>query len=572
MNKLIQELKNSNEDFEFYPTSKEMIKPIYDRINELDLSLEFLDIGCGTCNFKKYIEELDEERYNKEFEIKKKEFFNEFPDKKNKVEFCGNYSGYTVKEKITFRKYYVIEKSKILLDRLDRKTIVLGTDFRTDLLIDKPIDNIFCNPPYSEYKEWTFKILNEGNCYNIYLVIPRRWREDKKISNLIEKRGIEVKSLGEFDFENAERKARAKVEIVEFSKNKYERYKFDELKEVETNAFDEWFNETFGYSTDKEEEKINRFENEKEVIRSKLIHKQNDKVQLLVQLYENEVNTLFENFKAITSLDLDVLKTIGVDKDSLKEAVKLKTINLKNVYWEVVFDELDEITKRLTSKTRRRMLDKFTILKKVDFTPSNIYSLIIWVIKNANTYYDDQLVEFFTDLSSNSNVIPYKSNQKLFKHDRWAYRREHLSPCLLDYRIILSSRHFGFSHSSWDNEIRDWNYHEKINDIKCVMKNLGFEIFRVEKATCYGVKFYAYDYNDTVLFEYKLFKNQNIHIKFNIEFTKALNVEIGRILGWLRTKEDINKEFTEEMSKGAEKYFKQNKYFSISNTELKLLN
>jgi len=72
------------------------------------------------------------------------------------------------------------------------------------------------------------------------------------------------------------------------------------------------------------------------------------------------------------------------------------------------------------------------------------------------------------------------------------------------------------------------------------------------------------------MFEYKIFKNGNMHLKFNKEFTKAMNVEVSRLLGWIKSKEDIKKEFTEEMSEGAEKYFKVNKFVQI-NSNLPLL-
>ena len=58
--------------------------------------------------------------------------------------------------------------------------------------------------------------------------------------------------------------------------------------------------------------------------------------------------------------------------------------------------------------------------------------------------------------------------------------------------------------------------------------------------------------------DYTCYKNGNMHIRFNKEFMKALNVEVGRLLGWIHKKEDIANEFPEEMAKGAEKYFKTN--------------
>ena len=61
---------------------------------------------------------------------------------------------------------------------------------------------------------------------------------------------------------------------------------------------------------------------------------------------------------------------------------------------------------------------------------------------------------------------------------------------------------------------------------------------------------------------------KNVHIKMNIEFSKAMNVEVGRLLGWIRCKEDIVKEFNDEMN-GAEIYF--NKNLSLEKSNIKLL-
>ena len=38
----------------------------------------------------------------------------------------------------------------------------------------------------------------------------------------------------------------------------------------------------------------------------------------------------------------------------------------------------------------------------------------------------------------------------------------------------------------------------------------------------------------------------NVHVKFNKEFIKALNVAVARILGWIHSAEDIAAEFTPE--------------------------
>ena len=79
-----------------------------------------------------------------------------------------------------------------------------------------------------------------------------------------------------------------------------------------------------------------------------------------------------------------------------------------------------------------------------------------------------------------------------------------------------------------------------------------------------------YARSDKVFMEYRAYKNGNMHVKFDMEFAKALNVECSRLLGWIQTKEDIKKEFSDEMAKGAEKYFKTN-YTCIPSSNLLLL-
>ena len=57
--------------------------------------------------------------------------------------------------------------------------------------------------------------------------------------------------------------------------------------------------------------------------------------------------------------------------------------------------------------------------------------------------------------------------------------------------------------------------------------------------------------------------NGNVHIKFNMEFMKALNVAVARKLGWIHNAADIAREFTPEMADGAERYFDAFKGLSL---------
>ena len=560
ISELIKELKENGQDFELYPTTKEMIETIYRVANNGN----WLDVGAGTCNFKKYFDEISNE-YAERYEAKKTAFKNSY---KNDKGFDYNLEPKESEKPKKIYNYYVIEKSKILLEKMDRETICIGTDFNATMLIDKPVDNIFCNPPYSEYEKWVERLILEANAKCLFLIIPQRWKDSEIIKTALNKVSSFPTILGSFDFLNAERNARAKVDVLKIVLNT--NYALDDYNEK---AFGRWFDDTFKMR-DKKKLKWEQEREQKKEIKNKLVNAEQSKAKILVDLYDNEVKTLYEHFKAIGGLDADILETIGISKKAVKEALKMKASGTKAKYWQIAFDELDEITNRLTSKTRSKLLERFTKQNKIDFTIENIYPVILWVIKNANEYYNQQLIDFYKELSSPSNVKPYKSNQKVFEKSEYRYNTfknpEKISHYTLDYRIIMSSP-FCINWYSGQLEGNQDGAKKTLQDIFTIARNLGFKIGSFDMSKNFGQKYYAYYENsDKIFMEYKIYKNNNMHDKFDIEFMKALNVEVSRLLGWINKPEDIKKEFTAEMAKGAEKYFKVNKNLLINNN-LKLL-
>lgn len=519
---LVKELKDNDQDFEFYPTTKSMIETIY---HSLDNPKSVLDIGCGTCNFLNHIDDIEKDK-----------------------EYKSNFN------------YFVIEKSKILIDRLDKRAMVLGTDFDTTLLIDKPVDVIFCNPPYSQYIEWTKRIIFEGNYKECYLIIPDRWKDNKEIIQLLKDADVIDMVIGSFNFLDGERQARAKVDILKIKKRGY-KYSNTEINE---DAFNAWFNETF--EIDKNIDKVLSESEKSESIKNQLVSCENGKAGMLVDLYNGQIEELFRHFKAITSLDAETLDSIGINKNKVKGSLKEKTRTLKIRYWKIVFDELEDITKRLTAESRNKLWNKFELLQTVEFSLANIYPLILWVIKNSNSYFEEQLVEFYKRLSSPENVKPYKSNKRVFEKDNWRFHSSKHTHYTLDYRIICSHLFsFDYSYSRLDR----FSTPGTINDICAIANNLGFFVGSKEVPEVFGVKYYIKDLTGEDLIEFKVYKNKNVHIKLNIELAKAINVEVSRILGWIRSAEDIKKEFPEELSKGAEKYFRSN--VQLLNNSIKLL-
>lgn len=523
---LVNNLKENNQDYEFYPTSKEMIKNIYDDIGEDRKSVDVLDIGAGNGNFKKW--------------------FNYFGEEK-KIK-C---------------KYYVIEKSEILLNQLDKDTYVMGTDLYETSLIDKKVDIVFCNPPYSDFKNWIKKIILEGNFKKAYFVIPERWKEDDELLFLFKKYKFNI--LNTTDFLDAERQARAKVDIVCLKKG-------TNYYECEDDPFNTWFDEVFPMKKDdkkadyeKQNEKANELDNQ--------ISIKKNLVEVLEDSYEEEMKLLFNNFKSICSLDIDILNDIGIKKSNVKESLRKKISGLKIFYWTRIFRNIEQLTCRLTWDSREDMLCKFKENNVVDFNSKNIYAILIWCIKNANNYYNKQMISVYKKISCFENVKKYKSNKRTFEKEQWRWNQSNPSHYTLDYRLV--SNRFSLNDSfCWNNEtkINHENLFNVLNDFRVIANNLGFNVVESSldklQNCIFGEKYYLKYFNGIDFLEFKVFKNGNIHLKFNIEFMKAWNVEVARLLGWIKNKEEIIEEF--EDGEDCEKYFKSNLSFSLNNTNKKI--
>lgn len=508
---VVKNLKENNQDFEFYPTTNEIlsrIKPallsvIGERYTPQRKSV--LDIGAGTCKFKEYMSE-----------------------------FCRF-------------DYYAIEKSQILINNYPDDVIVLGTDFHSNILFDKKVDVIFCNPPYSEYVEWTTRILKEGNATNIYMVIPSRWSENPQLKQVIKTLDIQYEILGSFDFLEAERAARAYVDVIEFKKSNSEYYARD--------PFSLWFNENFKASAD--DEKLKKYD--EEAIKYELVSLgTKDKVSLLCEYYAEEMRNMQEAFIKVCELSPKTLKAIGIDKTAVKTALRNQLNSIKIKYWNEFYSCIDTITDRLTHKTRYEMRERFNKHGAVDFTEQNVRAVLLWIVKNTHKYMESQLVDLFKHFSDYENIKKYKSNQRTFTADEWRWNKADVrQKYSLDYRIIASE--YWNNNYSWSKEIDERKAKTATDDICTIAFNLGFRCVEKQEVKEYGEKYYYYLSNGKPLFEVKVYKNGNCHYKFNTEFCKAFNIEAGRILGWIRNKEECKEEFDTD------------KYFGVMNNSQLLL-
>lgn len=503
---LVQQIKEAGQDFEFYPTTKEIVYRVWRGIYRDRWHARILDIGAGNGNFFRLLDECEKE-YGK----------GDGPDYKK----------------------YAIEKSPILLSNLPADVFVIGTDFHFQTLIDKQMDVIFCNPPYSEYEQWAAKIIREANAKEVFLVIPTRWRDSAAIKQALKDRGAYASVLDTYDFLNAERAARATVHLVSvYLGDKYER---------KSSPFDIWFEQTFKFAAEKE--KGYAWEEEKrkaEEISAQLVKGQN-LIERLEELYIAEMERLLNNYRVIETLDASILSELNVDVKKLREGLKLRLSGTKALYWKQLFDRLTALTDRLTAKSRKTLLEKLQENTSIDYTRANAYAVVLWAIKNANQYIDSQLKDLYLELSSPDNIKAYKSNARTFSQDSWRFKQEKFTHYKLDYRIIEVT--YKCFDTSYDGEVRglEDSAHHRIDDIITVAKNLGFNVQQnsCDKKWLPGepqVFTYLSNGEETQFMRVKAHLNGNIHYQFCKEFSKAFNIEAGRLFGWIRNAREAAQE------------------------------
>ena len=513
---LISVVASSQDDFEWYPSTDEIIACVKNDIDER---------------------------------------FTERPS----VLDCGAGDG-RVLNALGASKKYAIEKSRPLLDALDRSIFVVGTEFKEQTLIDKQVSVVFSNPPYSEYVQWTTKIIREANAGTVYLVIPSRWAENEEIAAAIKARRAETEILGSFDFNDAERKARARVNVLKVSlggSQKRVHYYGDSPR---VDPFKLWFDENFKISAVSSKLSNHR---SVEASRTKMRESMNgelvkgrDLISVLDQLYRKELNDLVVTYKALEDLDPSLLAEMDVNLESLCEALKLKIGSLKNRYWQELFDNLDKITSRLTEESRKKLLDTLTAQTHVDFTPENAYSIVVWTLKQSNYYYDDQLISTVESMVEKANISLYKSNERTFGAEDWRYCRRpaELDRFKLEYRVVLEHTG-GLCTSEWSSQKGPNGLSRRaasfLDDLVTIAGNLNFNVAGSFKAGDFIWATHVkneFTFVDTksgkelVLFEAKAYQNGNLHIKFNQLFIVRLNVEFGRLKGWLKSAQQASEE------------------------------
>jgi SAM-dependent methyltransferase len=525
-------LKQRGEDFEFYPTTPEIMEAMKKDI---------------WGYLKKHKDDYAAEwRNNKESVKIHTEYTNDSSGKEKKSESLdissfldiGAGDG-RVLDYFEAAKKYGIEIARAQADDLIRRGVfIIGRNYWDVSLIEQRYGLVFSNPPFSCFEKWVNKILTECNFCLLYLVMPVRWKNQKEITKELER--YETNVVGEFDFSNADREARGRVNLVRVNakwiKHKAERYFVQETVE---DAFKRWIHEyitDFSNMSDSNYE-YDRFEgDEKNALKLKL-----SPIAELIEDYENEKETLRQAFSVIGKLPLEVVKMLGQDKRSMLEIIKKAIEGLKSKYWRAAFDKLEPVKTRMTRKTRDSIFDKIKEFKTLDFNSDNIYSVIIWIINNCNVGILDQIGEVFDAMTRREYIEEYKSNRHWAKGDwrhtesDWKYEKLPSRWKLgLDYRIVISIW-FG-----------SYGKYSVIDDFIVICRNLGFPIKAVcqPNYTLHQREQHFYTEDGELAFTMRFYTgNQNAHLKINKKLLMKFNIEIAKIRNWMSEPDDVAEEF-----------------------------
>jgi hypothetical protein len=267
---LLTQLQAAGEDFEWYPTTDRMIDAAIRAVTDAgDRAGSVLDIGAGDGRVLM--------RFGAAFES---------------------------------ADLYGIEKSDLLRQAQPERVTPVGTDVFEQDLMSLPVDIAWCNPPYSAFETWACRIIDTIHTDRLFLVLPRRWKDSEPIRQALKAREAKATVLLEDDFLDAERRARAVVEILQIT------FPFREYGGRQ-DPFDHWFDQHI--DTFDRQPEVSEYEQERTDLAR--LHRL-DTIGSLVAAYDEDYGRMEEHYKAIFQLDAGILRELGVNKAGVRDGLK----------------------------------------------------------------------------------------------------------------------------------------------------------------------------------------------------------------------------------------------------------
>ena len=187
----------------------------------------------------------------------------------------------------------------------------------------------------------------------------------------------------------------------------------------------------------------------------------------------------------------------------------------------------------------------------LDFTERNAIYIIGYAVDIANESIDEGMISVFKKLTSPETVLKYyKSNERVY-NDNWRYNSDDTqhkdSKRLLDYRFVYSS-HSNFHIDSWKHGLND-SAREFVSDIKVIFTLLGYSKLTLshnmddmapgKKLAITGTLPTG---KSVTLITITFYKNGNRHLRWCQQAMLRFNCTVAQILGWVRFKEEFERE------------------------------
>lgn len=562
MYSLIQTLKDNNQDFEFYPTTNEILVKIANTLKDSlskdhnyrqTNSFTILDVCAGNGNALSALKQhLKEEK------------------------------------EIDFINLQGIEKSPILYGTWDESIELVGTDFFQENLYNKTADILFCNPPFSQTETWFKRLLD--NCSSrikhIFFVCPSKQGLSDKYHDMFDdfrfnkdkynKHGIQMTVLQNehsesFSFKTADRSARVETVVLHIDLSEYAHLRYVERTDEDA-LFKQYFPElqnklerTEDYSYRQQER-----EDRDAAINTLMLEQtgEQDLVRILVDAFNKERDEFLDAYNKLNDVPVLLLNKLNIDLSKAKKLLFKTLKELDSTYWGKLLQLYEPLKQKLTSQSINLLMN-YVSERNISFTYDNCLAVTLLAIQKTNDMIVGQLLDKYKHWAEVGNYKSYKSNQRLFNEGyfkdfvepedlnvqgvhsagpKWGNTPlEKIMPFgigerkKLEYRIVDCHLSFKNGCYSWNNFDINSSGMRAVNDIIVIARNLGYAVTNFEQVCDYGdrISVFATDRNgkEIVLFDFKVFKNGNAHFFLNKGLMIDIMLVVGKHLGWIHNKE-----------------------------------
>lgn len=424
-------------------------------------------------------------------------------------------------------KLYCIEKDRELRScLLGKEFTVIDSDFLT-YTGRIQFDVILMNPPFDDgakhlLKAWEILYNGEIVCLlNKETYLNPYTKERQLLKQIIDNNGT-IDDLGKC-FIEAERPTDVEVIMVYLSKN----------NQVETDHFTN----------------LAQKEASSHVISNipENMLETRDIIHNAVLDYNNAIDVTLQAFIKIQEADYYVKRVQNSDynnmlKDHLKSLIEFYSrttytdnlsittnkflMDLRKTAWENIVNK-GKFKKYMTDNVLKEFNAKIHLLSKSEFTESNIYQLILNLVKDHSSNLEKAMLEVFDHMCSyyNDNKLYYEGWKS---NSCYKVNKKVVLPYFISYDKLMSRLPYRLN----------WHYQDKLNDIDRVISLLdgGNQMYiSISKALddVFHVNPHAKQ-TESTYFNIKYFQKGTIHLTFKCEqLWQRFNTKVGQIRQWL---------------------------------------